>query len=52
MDAHTLPCDRCGVRVDENELAYFEEYNEYLCDDCIAEEADIRDSEVGEGDFL
>jgi DNA-directed RNA polymerase subunit RPC12/RpoP len=38
IDAHTLPCDRCGERVDEDDLIYIEPHNEYLCEDCSAEQ--------------
>ena len=34
MLAHTQPCDNCGDRFNEDDLEYFEERNEYLCQDC------------------
>lgn len=35
MDAHTLPCDVCGNRFDEDDLEYIEDRNEYVCQDCV-----------------
>lgn len=37
MDAHTLPCDWCAVRFEDDLLVYVEAVNSYLCPLCIRE---------------
>jgi hypothetical protein len=38
MDAHTMLCDRCAERFDDDALEYIEDSNSYLCSECITAE--------------